>query len=395
MHKPWVSLFTRFTKEFLVCVVAFCYSHLSFAQCSAGAPVYHDCFNVTFEGCCTSAQTDTGVVYVLQWCENGFLCQAICNPFDPRQAYCGWVVHRMTNRGLYDCTDHPSQDPSFKHPYECNIPCDGVTEAGCCEGQTLLKYCKQGRLRIINCAANQGAYKFCGWDPVYQGYACTVSPAQGPPGYPYQCLSTTPCIPSCTGKECGDDGCGSVCGYCPSDKVCQNGVCVPVCQRNCDGKQCGPDGCGGICGECPPQFACNEQGLCVKPPCIPDCKNKECGSDLCGGSCGVCQPPKVCSPYFKCVLPEDATPAPDVYAPQELTTQEELSTDTMHFESSPIVICPDGFVVKYGECLPASHLESRASSCMVSASSSPLPSFFLLVMFYLLCFRRAIRGNQR
>jgi hypothetical protein len=108
-------------------------------------------------------------------------------------------------------------------------------------------------------------------------------------------------------------------------------VCVPLCQRKCEGKECGPDGCGGTCGQCPPDFACSEQGLCVKPPCIPDCKNKECGSDLCGGSCGVCQPPKICSPYFKCVLPEDIIPRDyDVHVTQdEPTREEELLTSTV------------------------------------------------------------------
>jgi hypothetical protein len=383
----------RITKLLLAMwLIAFFCPRSSFAQCSVGTPVYHDCFNVTFQGCCTSGQTDAGRVDVLQWCENGFLCQAICNPFEYQNAYCGW----NSQYGIYDCGPSRAQDPSLIHPYECNIPCNGVTEAGCCEGQTLLKYCKQGRLVIINCAANQGSYKFCGWDPVYQGYACTVSPAEGPPGYPYQCYGTTPCVPSCYGKECGDDGCGSVCGNCPSNEVCQNGVCVPLCQRKCEGKECGPDGCGGTCGQCPPDFACSEQGLCVKPPCIPDCKNKECGSDLCGGSCGVCQPPKTCSPYFKCVLPEDIIPRDyDVHVTQDEPTRDEQLADPFYFETAPIFICPDGFVAKYGQCVPANQSKSRSASCSASDSSSLSLSIFLLGFLGLLGIRRTIRGNPR
>eukprot|EP00899_Mesostigma_viride_P018350 jgi/Mesvir1/26516/Mv16173-RA.1 len=30
-----------------------------------------------------------------------------------------------------------------------------------------------------------------------------------------------PCEPDCQGKECGNDGCGAFCGYCPSGKGCR------------------------------------------------------------------------------------------------------------------------------------------------------------------------------
>ncbi len=34
------------------------------------------------------------------------------------------------------------------------------------------------------------------------------------------------CQPSCLGKECGDDGCGTSCGSCDSDKDCVNNKCI-------------------------------------------------------------------------------------------------------------------------------------------------------------------------
>ncbi|MBU1974496.1 MAG: hypothetical protein KKH52_03820 [Nanoarchaeota archaeon] len=34
------------------------------------------------------------------------------------------------------------------------------------------------------------------------------------------------CTPSCTGKVCGDDGCGGSCGTCPADYTCSAGACV-------------------------------------------------------------------------------------------------------------------------------------------------------------------------
>ena len=34
------------------------------------------------------------------------------------------------------------------------------------------------------------------------------------------------CVPDCTNKECGDDGCGGNCGFCDKGKFCSaDGVC--------------------------------------------------------------------------------------------------------------------------------------------------------------------------
>ena len=50
------------------------------------------------------------------------------------------------------------------------------------------------------------------------------------------------CEPTCAGVDCGDDGCGGVCGFCPADLpvctdgVCTDGSCIPDCiQRSLDG----------------------------------------------------------------------------------------------------------------------------------------------------------------
>jgi len=113
-----------------------------------------------------------------------------------------------------------------------------------------------------------------------------------------QCKAQCGCKPQCTGKQCGPDGCGGACGFCPPNAWCDaNGQCVVVCQPQCTGKQCGPDGCGGTCGTCPIGSQCNSQGTCV---CVPDCWNKDCGDDGCGGSCGTCGAFQTCTPSGKC-----------------------------------------------------------------------------------------------
>jgi len=76
-----------------------------------------------------------------------------------------------------------------------------------------------------------------------------------------------PCQPDCTGKSCGDDGCGDSCGACPgAQDTCVDGACV--CQPACGGKACGDDGCGDSCG------ACDEGYLCDAGQCVKDCTPK-------------------------------------------------------------------------------------------------------------------------
>ena len=117
-----------------------------------------------------------------------------------------------------------------------------------------------------------------------------------------------PCVPDCSGRECGPDGCGGSCGTCATNATCDAGSCQCVhepcgttccsmeqvcyagacCSSGCGGAVCGPDGCGGSCGACPADKPVCETGACVDGPCVADCGGKECGSDGCGGSCGTC-----------------------------------------------------------------------------------------------------------
>ncbi|MBI5611110.1 MAG: hypothetical protein HY902_19715 [Deltaproteobacteria bacterium] len=96
-------------------------------------------------------------------------------------------------------------------------------------------------------------------------------------------LDVSSCTPNCSNKQCGTDGCGGVCGYCPklSSYECSTaGTCV--CVPNCYQKSCGSDGCGGTCGsKCGPGLECDDgsmqgqfTGNCVKPGQLGDtCKN--------------------------------------------------------------------------------------------------------------------------
>lgn len=101
------------------------------------------------------------------------------------------------------------------------------------------------------------------------------------------------CVRQCNGRNCGDDGCGGVCGDCAAAQACEAGVCVDVCQPDCTGRVCGGDGCGGRCGECAADARCTD-GRC-EAICQPDCTGRVCGDDGCGGTCGVCDEDARCT----------------------------------------------------------------------------------------------------
>ncbi|MBW2703723.1 MAG: formylglycine-generating enzyme family protein [Deltaproteobacteria bacterium] len=104
------------------------------------------------------------------------------------------------------------------------------------------------------------------------------------------------CTPSCTGKCCGDDGCGGVCGNNCSltSQTCNADTCL--CEEECQGvdcevldKECGnwDDGCGVQidCGTCPGTTDyCTPEGQCVD-----DCAGLACGpSPNLEADCGTC-----------------------------------------------------------------------------------------------------------
>ena len=110
------------------------------------------------------------------------------------------------------------------------------------------------------------------------------------------------CVPDCetaegVEKDCGADGCGSLCGVCGFGFECKEGFCVVECLAVCAGRECGPDPvCLESCGECDDGFDCNPAGKCT-PICVPEinCADKECGGDGCGGSCGICPGNEICT----------------------------------------------------------------------------------------------------
>lgn len=79
---------------------------------------------------------------------------------------------------------------------------------------------------------------------------------------------TPPCVGNCSGKSCGDDGCGGSCGTCPVDKICQGVTCVcPPGQQDSGGVCATEPICGGSLFCAAPSECCSASclgGVCVR-----------------------------------------------------------------------------------------------------------------------------------
>lgn len=98
------------------------------------------------------------------------------------------------------------------------------------------------------------------------------------------------CVPSCTGRECGPDGCGGSCGTCPDGDVCSpEGKCKAPCVD--EGDLLGPDEDVPACCEgltALPEFKLNPGDDCDGVDCCFWCDQMEglvctaCGDGVCG-----------------------------------------------------------------------------------------------------------------
>jgi len=128
-------------------------------------------------------------------------------------------------------------------------PCTNTSQ--CSMGDTCIMfsgwtqgYCGASRAKSgATCpAAKTGQYASClvsdagqtQWWCLYlcqhdgQSFACpdpTQQCVEAEPGLKV-CQPKGSCTPSCSGKQCGGDGCGGSCGTCPSGKTCTAGQCT-------------------------------------------------------------------------------------------------------------------------------------------------------------------------
>jgi hypothetical protein len=167
--------------------------------------------------------------------------------------------------------------------------CGGISWRGCCQNDKL-SYCSDtGSVVTSSCTVNS-----CGWAPKggalsTGAYACSTGGGVTPVGAPYKACV---CDPVCTGKVCGNDGCGGSCGTCGTNTACDaNGACK--CTLNCDdGNACTDDSCDAsgcthtgntaACstGKCSTGDKCVAKS-CVAGPAISCNDNSACTNDSC------------------------------------------------------------------------------------------------------------------
>lgn len=194
------------------------------------------CGDVSYVGCCSGT--------TVLWCDNSSLWFMDCaSNTDPTKKICGW----NGAKGFYDCINAPVEGP-LQFPYHCggtcvpncinrqcgddgcggscgscpmSLSCDNNQCVGAdgkcgpyssepsCDGDNMV-WCENNHIQFTNCAL-QGPNYSCGWVPDLYVYSCYEKP----------------CTPQCSQKKCGPDGCGGVCGYCPSAQFCNDvGQCV-------------------------------------------------------------------------------------------------------------------------------------------------------------------------
>lgn len=181
----------------------------------------------------------------------------------------------------YTCVN-VSTDPN--HCGGCASACP--TGATCQNGACL---CPQGTMQCGNaCVDTSSDSNNCGTC----GHVC----ASGQSCVAGSCASS--CSPDCTGKVCGDDGCGGSCGACPGANCvgstfqaaatcsADGTTCIPGTTMNCDPYNCSQNGtCLTTCAgdfDCEAGNCC-ESGTCKPVDTLTDPNN--CGS--CGHVCSA------------------------------------------------------------------------------------------------------------
>ena len=172
----------------------------------------------------------------------------------------------------------------------------GAVPATCDEAHGLPGCCANGDVFWFEGGVLQGGTgacgdQPCGWDTNNGYYACGFEGADPSGKYPLACFGTNPAPEtcpacSCTGKACGDDGCGGSCGTCGGGDVCGvSGQCVPAGTLQCVVKNGCAAGDPCTCVSCATDGACTTDDDCVCPDCKTDsfCSNpSNCNDD------GIC-----------------------------------------------------------------------------------------------------------
>ena len=262
------------------------------AICDAGACVCVDeapceSVGVTCSGpdrlICANLDADACLEAALQPCPAGSACSdgececvpqcagKVCGP-DTCGGFCGACgpgkVCNAAGECLCPATCDPTTPPTCAG--EAVQACQPDPATGCLELVTTACTPPQTCVGGICLCEPQCLGKECGPDGCGQLCGTCVAPKVCDP------TGTCTCTDSCPvdAKSCADPTTRKLCQLaagclawveepCPAQHACDAGECV--CVPACSGKECGPDGCDGTCGVgCGPELVCDEPtGECV------------------------------------------------------------------------------------------------------------------------------------
>ncbi|MFT5430682.1 MAG: hypothetical protein ACI9OJ_001358 [Myxococcota bacterium] len=199
-------------------------------------------------------------------------------------------------------------------------------------------------------------------------------------------VSAEGCARACHDRECGDDGCGSICGTCDSGNQCQEGTCLsPIVAAACtgnaacndhdpctafdrcytgrcrglptvcdDGNPCTDDRCGADgCESEPNDEACDDGEPCTT--------NDQCGGGGCVGATIGCEDNNPCTldacVHGDCVFPPANRPCED----GDTCTVDDRCTDGNCVSGERL--CDDGDPCTIDRCVPGGGCEYEGGGC--------------------------------
>ncbi len=209
---------------------------------------------------CNSGTPDTG-------CSNGKQCtvDTACTSGSCNAGICGSKVSVGNScDSSPDCTSNNCDGTTKKCTSSCSpstIICgDGIdndciggdetnclngaqcaSDSGCSFGSCYQGICRNRVADGGDCDSNGDCFFTSTGEPSY----CDTN--TGNLAHPMTCrASPTTCIPSCSGKQCGSDGCSGTCGSCSAGNNCIDNQCVLAATTTCNPDEVG-DAVLGIC----------------------------------------------------------------------------------------------------------------------------------------------------
>jgi hypothetical protein len=107
-------------------------------------------------------------------------------------------------------------------------------------------------------------------------------------------IGLTDCEGLCVNTSSDRNHCGTCFRACTAEQTCSDSDCRGGCVPDCTERECGSDGCGGTCGTCELGSTCSVDGFCIAmctPPlteCDGECVDTRTDALHCGGCFRPC-----------------------------------------------------------------------------------------------------------